>query len=280
MNPESFRFARLKARTCCILALHMEVNLPIVDATNNERPMKDPMIVLKTLCLPFCWFALSPLAQAVSPPPDGGYPGFNAAEGQKALFSLSTGVANTAIGWFSLLGNTDGSYNTAVDAGTLLFNVGDQSTGEGTKNTATGAGALLSNTTGTQNTATGAVALFNNTTGGANTAIGVEALLSNTTGEGNTANGEEVARVSPDLVTLDRDGKPETVRYEAVNAMLLNEFLREHRMVKDQAKTIAELKNEIANLAAIVKDQTTQLQKATAKLESTEAAVRIVANSR
>ena len=78
---------------------------------------------------------------------------------------------------------------------------------------------------------------------------------------------EEVARVSPDLVTPDREGKPETVRYEAVNAMLLNEFLKEHRKVQEQANTIAELKNEIANLTVTVKDQATQIQKVTSQLE-------------
>jgi hypothetical protein len=70
-------------------------------------------------------FTLSELAQAVNPPPDGGYPGFNTAEGQNALFNLTTGVGNAAVGWFSLWSNTDGSYNTAVSAGTLLFNIGD-----------------------------------------------------------------------------------------------------------------------------------------------------------
>jgi trimeric autotransporter adhesin len=78
---------------------------------------------------------------------------------------------------------------------------------------------------------------------------------------------EEVARVSPDLVTPDREGKPETVRYEAVNAMLLNEFLKEHRKVQEQANTIAELKNEIATLTVTVKDQATQIQKVTSQLE-------------
>jgi hypothetical protein len=78
---------------------------------------------------------------------------------------------------------------------------------------------------------------------------------------------EEVARVSPDLVTPDHEGKPQTVRYEAVNAMLLNEFLKEHRKVQEQANTIAELKNEIANLAVTVKDQATQIQKVTSELE-------------
>jgi hypothetical protein len=115
-------------------------------------------VVLALGCL-----ALLPRVQAVSPAPDGGYPGFNTAEGQKALFGLTTGVANTAVGWFSLFSNTDGSYNTGVGAGTLLFNVGDQTTGEGTQNTAIGTAALLSNTTGGENTATGAGALSSNT---------------------------------------------------------------------------------------------------------------------
>jgi hypothetical protein len=78
---------------------------------------------------------------------------------------------------------------------------------------------------------------------------------------------EEVARVSPDLVTKDREGKPETVRYEAVNAMLLNEFLKEHRKVQEQANTIAELENEVANLTVTLRDQATQIQKVTSQLE-------------
>jgi len=60
------------------------------------------------------WIWVAPKAQAVNPAPDGGYPGFNTAEGQNALFNLSTGVGNAAVGWFSLSSNTDGSYNTAV----------------------------------------------------------------------------------------------------------------------------------------------------------------------
>jgi hypothetical protein len=134
-------------------------------------------------------FALSPMARAVNPPPDGGYAGFNTAEGQNALFNLSTGVGNAAVGWFSLWSNTDGSYNTAVGAGTLLLNVGDQSTGEGTRNTAIGTAALLNNTTGLSNAATGALALFSNTEGNFNTANGAQTLFSNTTGSQNTAIG-------------------------------------------------------------------------------------------
>jgi hypothetical protein len=99
------------------------------------------------------------------------------------------GVANTAVGWFSLFSNSDGSFNTAVGAGTLLFNIGDQSAFEGVNNTAVGAAALLFNTTGSDNTATGVGALLNNTEGTNNTATGEFALNSNTTGNLNTAIG-------------------------------------------------------------------------------------------
>jgi hypothetical protein len=58
-------------------------------------------------------FAFSPMARAVIPAPDGGYPGGNTAEGQNALLSLSTGTYNTAVGLFSLLSNTEGNFNTA-----------------------------------------------------------------------------------------------------------------------------------------------------------------------
>ena len=79
---------------------------------------------------------------------------------------------------------------------------------------------------------------------------------------------EEVAEVRPDLVTPDREGKPETVRYEAVNAMLLNEFLKEHRKVQQQENRIAELKNQIAKLAVTVTEQATQIQKFTTRLDA------------
>ena len=105
------------------------------------------------LALALAWFALSPPAQAVTPPPDGGYPGFNTAEGDNALFSLTTGTNNTATGANALHDNTTGSGNTATGAGALRFNT------TGNFNTATGSGALRSNTTGFNNTATGSAAL-------------------------------------------------------------------------------------------------------------------------
>src|SRR4030095_3841669 len=124
------------------------------------------------------FFAFSPKTQAVVPAPDGGYPGFNTAEGTNALKNLTTGVGTAAVGWYSLFSNTDGSYNTAVGAGTLLFNVGDQITGEGIQNTAVGTVALLFNTTGAFNTAAGTAALSSNTQGNRNTATGFNALSS------------------------------------------------------------------------------------------------------
>jgi hypothetical protein len=143
----------------------------------------------KVFLVALACFGLSPTAQSVSPPPNGGYPGGNTAEGQNALLSLTTGTYNTAVGAFSLLSDSAGNFNTGVGAGTLLLNVGDPATLKGIENTAVGAGALLSNTLGADNTATGAFALFSNDIGEANTAVGNRALFSNTTGDANTATG-------------------------------------------------------------------------------------------
>jgi hypothetical protein len=144
--------------------------------TERQNMNMKPLILIPML---FIGLGVLPKAQAVSPPPDGGYSGGNTAEGQNALFSLTTGTYNTALGLFSLKSNTEGNFNTANGAGALLLNSADQ-------NTASGAGALLSNTTGTSNAAAGAFALFTNTEGSFNTAIGEQALSNNTTGESAT----------------------------------------------------------------------------------------------
>jgi hypothetical protein len=65
------------------------------------------------------YFSASHSSQAVSPPPDGDYPGGNTAEGQNVLLSLTAGAYNTAVGWFSLQSNLTGNFNTAIGAGTL-----------------------------------------------------------------------------------------------------------------------------------------------------------------
>ena len=162
--------------------------------------MKNRVQSLAVITFTVISFALLPIAQAVLPPPDGGYPGFTTAEGTKALQSLTTGSANTAVGWFSLFSNAVGSFNTATGAGSLLFNTADENTAfgaaallfnsSGINNTAVGVAALLKNTVAEENTATGAFALNNNTQGDFNTADGAFALLVNTAGERNTAIGD------------------------------------------------------------------------------------------
>jgi hypothetical protein len=77
---------------------------------------------------------------------------------------------------------------------------------------------------------------------------------------------EDVAQVNPDLVTQNENGEVETVRYEAINAMLLNEFLKERKKVEQQEATIAELKSGMEALTAMVKEQASQIQKANARL--------------
>jgi Chaperone of endosialidase len=359
--------------------------------------------------------ALCPTAQAVSPAPDGGYPGANTAEGTLALLHLSGGTNNTAVGWASLGFNVTGSFNTATGAGTLLLNNADN-------NTAAGAGALLSNSSGAFNTANGAFALLRNATGSSNTAIGDGALLSNTAGSNNAAIGngallnnetgndntavgvnaledfpgdfntalgafagsnittanhvicigangdnvsnscfigniygvttlandaipvlidsegqlgtasssrryktdikpidkasesslalkpvsfryrvhrdampqfgliaEDVAEVNPDLVVRDKNGEIYTVRYDAVNAMLLNEFLKEHRKVEEEQETIVQLKSDaekqtakisklekgVSDLTAQLKEQAAQIRKVNARIEASRAASRV-----
>jgi len=83
---------------------------------------------------------------------------------------------------------------------------------------------------------------------------------------------EQVEKVNPDLVVRDADGKINTVRYEAVNAMLLNEFLKEHRKVEEQQK-------EIAALAAQLKGQAALIRKVSDRLELSKAAPQPVADN-
>ena len=395
---------------------------------------------------------------AVSPAPDGGYANENTAEGQDALFSLTTGFGNTAVGYDALFAVTTGGDNTAVGVEAMIsdttgggntavgFNALSDSTAgiqntaignlaltantTGNLNTACGSGALFSNTTAINNTAVGASALeftstgknnaamgtfcmANNTTGNQNTAVGFEALNLSMTGISNTAVGyqalvtsggssniaigafagtnlttgsnnidiaalgiadesnttrlgkkgtqtnayvagvsgvtvargvgviidtnghlgtivsskrfkeniqpmaktseailslspvtfcykkeldpeatpqfglvaEQVEKIDPDLVVRDEQGKPYSVRYEAVNAMLLNEFLKEHRKVEEQAlkaqrqeATIAQQQETIEALEAASGAQAVQIQRISARLEETQSGAKVVHN--
>jgi hypothetical protein len=120
-----------------------------------------------------------------------------------------------------------------------------------------------------------------------------EALLSLNPG---TIRAEDVAKIHPDLVVRDDEGKPYTVRYEAVNAMLLNEFLKEHRKVEEQTAinerqeatiarqqqdflaAIAQQQKKIEALTATLKAQSGQIQKVSDQLRTQAPAPRVVAN--
>ena len=367
---------------------------------------KQTPILLTTLALLHCW--ILPVAQAVVPPPDGGYPNFTTAEGTKALQNLTTGAGNTGVGWYSLFSVTAAGFNTGVGAGTLALNIAAANTAIGAgallnnttgyANTANGAAALIHNGTGFQNAAFGTNALFDNTDGHDNAAVGDSALVRNTSGVDNTACGasalnnnttgnfnialgrsagenvttadsvicigtnvaganvsqttwignvygvttqsgttapvivsdtgqlgtaasserfkkdittmdkasevimglrpvtfhyksdaketpqfgliaEEVAKVNPALVLPDKEGKPFTVRYDQVNAMLLNEFLKEHRKVQELEANAAGQQREIKALIAMVKEQSAQIQKVTADIEMSKTASNIVLNN-
>ena len=94
---------------------------------------------------------------------------------------------------------------------------------------------------------------------------------------------EQVAKVDPDLVARDEKGKPYTVRYEAVNAMLLNEFLKEHRKVEALEATLAaqqkSFESRIAALTAAVKAQAAQIQKVSDQLRAQAVAPRVVVSN-
>jgi len=80
---------------------------------------------------------------------------------------------------------------------------------------------------------------------------------------------EEVAKVDPDLVGRNPEGQPESVRYEQINAMLLNEFLKEHCRVQ-------ELESTVVNLTAVMKEQASQIQRVNAQLKLSKLASEVV----
>ena len=89
---------------------------------------------------------------------------------------------------------------------------------------------------------------------------------------------EDVAEVNPDLVLCDKQGDVSSVRYEQINAMLLNEFLKEHKKVEEQQASISQLKSEMQTMVAQLKEQAAQIQKVNAQLEVSKPAPQVVVN--
>ena len=245
---------------------------------------------------------------------------YNTANGVNTLFHNTTGVNNTANGYQALFNNTTGGYNTAVG-----YQAGTQITGSG--NVCIGQYAAgvagVNSTTWIRNvypSAASGRAVYVNFDDKIGTlsssrrykdeirpmAKVSQAILSlrpvsfrykkqvdptRCLSFGLIA--EEVAQVNPDLVTPDRDGKPETVRYEAVNAMLLNEFLKAHRKAQQQEATITQLKFDAAKqeatisqlkkgmgvLTAQLREQAAQIQKVGTQVEMIKSAPQAVVNN-
>src|SRR3989440_3913771 len=146
--------------------------------------MKIRKIIFGTVLSVLVCFGLCQQVQSATDTPDpGSVPLSNTADGQLALANVSTGIYNSAFGFYAALSISDASFDTAVGAGALLVDTA------GT-NTAVGAGALFSNSTGSDNNAVGAFALFNNVSGFFNNAHGRNALL-NSTGSQNNAMGDD-----------------------------------------------------------------------------------------
>ena len=98
---------------------------------------------------------------------------------------------------------------------------------------------------------------------------------------------EEVAKICPDLVLRDKNGEIYTVRYDAVNAMLLNEFLKEHHKAQEQQATINELKSTVAQqqegmraFATTLRDQASQIQKVSAQFQASRPEPQTAFNNR
>jgi hypothetical protein len=227
----------------------------------------------------------------------------NTANGLNALFSNTSGIVNTAMGNQTLQSNTTGSLNTAlgngagnsvttadhvIAIGTAGANVSDSCYIGNIWNQPGGSQAVYVNSDGKLGAQVSSRRFKDEIKPMEQTSEVIYGLkpvsfrykpeIEPTRPVGFGLIAEDVEKISPDLVTRGGDGKVNSVRYDAVNAMLLNEFLKEHCTVKEQAAAITELKKEIVGLAETVKEQSAQIQKVSAQLEASKAASQVVNN--
>ena len=221
---------------------------------------------------------------------------WNTATGVSALVANTTGTVNTATGIGALRWNTTGSSNVALG----FFAGGFQT--DGSSNVYIGAGMF--GVAGENNSCYIASIFGQTSSGGTPVYINSAGKLGTTTSSRrfkedikpmNDASealfalkpvtfrykkeidsqgipqfgliAEDVAEVNPQLVVRDKEGKVNTVRYEQINAMLLNEFLKEHKKVEEQQVTISDLKKDLGVLTAQLKEQAAEIQKVSAQVE-------------
>jgi uncharacterized coiled-coil protein SlyX len=248
----------------------------------------------------------------------------NTADGAFALFSNATGHDNTAVGRRALDGNTTGNGNIAlgVFAGTNLTR-GDFNIDIGNPGSAGEASTIRIGTGGAQTatfiagisgaTVAGGVTVMIDAYGHLGTIVSSERFKDAIKPIDKASEAilalkpvtfrykhefdpvgipqfglvaEDVEKVNPDLVARDAQGKVYTVRYEAVNAMLLNEFLKQHRKVEEQEATITQVKSTVAKQETTIAQQqkeikalTTGLQKVSDELVLSKLAPQMVSNN-
>jgi uncharacterized coiled-coil protein SlyX len=238
--------------------------------------------------------------------------GGNTANGYQALGHNSTSGGNTAIGLYALFNNTTGTNNTALgDQAGFNATTGDNNVY---------IGAWMCGVPGESNacyiasifgqTSSGGIPVYINSDGKLGTTTSSRRFKENIKPMNDASEAlfdlqpvtfrykkeidpqgipqfglvaEDVEKVNPKLVVRDKDGKVNTVRYEAVNAMLLNEFLKEHKRLKTQQATITELKSTVAQqqkgmeiLTTQLKEQAAQIQRVSAQVEMSKPALRVV----
>jgi hypothetical protein len=229
----------------------------------------------------------------------------NTANGEAALLANTTGNDNTAMGTGALLGNTTGGVNVALGAGAGLHAttgsnnvyIGAMQGVAGESNAcyiasifnqlASGGTQVFVNANGKLGTTPSSRRFKDDIRPMADASDAILALKPVTFHYKKDPNAipqfglvaEDVEAIDPDLVVRDKEGQANSVRYEAVNAMLLNEFLKEHRTMEEQQKTIAELKSGMTVLAATVKEQAAQIQKVSAQFEARKPAPQVVENN-